>query len=316
MKRLVMLALIATILSGCSSAAGPILSESVASASQPAVHPFDAALRKKDLLYASSIFHCTVFLYTYPHAKLVESFDACAFGYGPAFGLCSDKNGDVFMAMGQGFSTLKFAHGGTQPIAQLDNGSHQPFGCAVDPKSGNLAIAAGEGNVSLFKNTSDTPQIYNLSGIYAFYFCTFDDRGNLWLSGQHYDNTFALAELPKGGNALREIAVSGIAAGFAIQWDGRRVAVGVTQEPSDFVIGRLRIHGSTAKIVGTTTLHGAPNTLVPFQFWIDGSTVIRPENANMELGYWNYPAGGDQTKEIRPDGKSLIGVTVSSAARR
>ena len=273
----------------------------------------DASLRAKNLIYASSIFHCAVYVFAYPHGKLVTSFNACAFGLGPGYGLCTDRSGNVFMAMGQGFSILEFAHGATQPSAQLDNGSHQPLGCSIDPKSGNLAAAGGKGYVSIFSNATGTPQIYSLPGIYAFYYCTFDGRGNLFVAGQHYDGSVALAELPRGRSTLREIMVSGnVAAGFAIQWDGRRIAIGVTQDPSDFVIGRIRIRGSTAKVVATTTLHGAPNTLVPFQFWIDGGTVIGPENANTELGSWNYPAGGGQIKEIRPDAKSLIGVTLSA----
>jgi hypothetical protein len=220
------------------------------------------------------------------------------------------------MAMGQGYAILEFAHGSTQPVAQLDNGSQQPLGCSVDPKTGNLAVAGGKGNVSIFTNATGTPHIYSLSGIYAFYYCTFDDRGNLFVAGQRNDNTFALAELPKGG-ALREVTVREyLAPGFAIQWDGRRLAVGVTQGSDTFVIDRIVVHGSKAKVVGTTTLHAPPNTLVPFQFWIDGGRIIRPENANTELGFWNYPDGGEETKEIRPDAESLIGVTISAVARR
>lgn len=316
MKRTFLYSLAAIVVAGCSYAGGPAVS-GPSEALPSNGGSIDASLRGKTLLYASSIDQCVVYVFTYPHGKLVQSFDACAFGLGPGYGLCTDRHGDVFMAMGQGFSILEFAHGGTQPIAQLDNGSHQPFGCSVDPKSGDLAVAGGKGNVTVFAKASGTPQVYSLSGIYAFYYCTFDDRGNLFAAGQHYGGTFALAELPKGGSALREITLSGYAAaGFTIQWDGRNVAVGVTQGSDEFVIDRIRVRGSKAKIVGSTTLHAAPNTLVPFQFWIDGGTVIRPENANSEVGFWNYPAGGERTKEIQPGGESIIGVTVSASPRR
>jgi hypothetical protein len=38
---------------------------------------------------------------------------------------------------------LEFAHGGTTPINTLSDYDYQPVSCAVDPKSGNLAVTSG-----------------------------------------------------------------------------------------------------------------------------------------------------------------------------
>ncbi|MGA7354265.1 MAG: hypothetical protein WBW76_02410 [Candidatus Cybelea sp.] len=277
----------------------------------------DAAARGKDLLYASSTYNCNVYVFTYPRGKLVQTINSCAFGFGPAFGLCTDSSGDVFMAMGEGFSIFEFAHGGTKPIAQLEDDSLLPVGCSVDAKTGDLGVASVTGNVAIFKNASGTPEIYSLPNISEFFFCTFDDRGNLFADGEHNDRTFALAELPKGGSALHEIMVSGnVGAGFALQWDGHHIAVGETQASNEFVLDRVRISGSVAKIVGTTALTAAPNTFMPFQFWIQGGTIVQSENGNAEIGFWNYPRGGAQTNGIQIAGSTLVGVTVSLAGRR
>ncbi len=136
------------------------------------------------------------------------------------------------------------------------------------------------------------------------------------MDGKHNDGSFALAELPKGGTALREITVLGtVEPGFALQWDGRHIAIGGTQAPNGFILDRIRVSGSIAKIAGTTTLTAAPNTSTPFQFWIQGDAIVQPENENAEIGFWTYPLGGEQSKGIQLKGSSLVGVTVSIPPR-
>lgn len=274
----------------------------------------DPSLRHKALLYASSVYTCDVNVFTYPRGKLVQTISACDLGFGPAFGLCSDRNGNVFMAMGDGFSIFEFPHGGTEPIAQLESDSLLPFGCAVDPATGDLGVASVEGNVGVYKNGSGTAQVYRLSNTSQFYFCTYDDRGNLFAGGVHYDGALALAELPKGGTALREITVPGsVAPGFALQWDGRHIAIGASQASNAFTIDRIRVKGPSAKIVGSTELAATPNTFTPFQFWIQDGKIEQPESNNAEVGFWKYPRGGEQTKGITMQGSTFDGVTVSVA---
>jgi hypothetical protein len=276
----------------------------------------DLTPHRRDFLYASSIYNCDVYVFTYPRgARLLQTLNACALGFGPAFGLCSDRIGDVFMAMGEGFSIFEFAHGGTKPIAQLEDDSLLPVGCSVDPKSGDLGVASTTGNVAIFKNASGTPAIYSLPNISEFLFCTFDDRGNLFADGEHNDGTFALAELRKGAGALREITVSGsVEPGFAVQWDGHYVTIGQTQTSNYFILDRIHVTGSVAKIVGTTTLNAAPNPFTFFQFWIQGDIIVRPENGT-RIGFWNYPSGTPQSKVLLIEGSTLVGVTVSLAPR-
>src|ERR1700742_52092 len=57
-----------------------------------------------------------------------------------AFGLCSDSAGDIFATSEDG-GLLEYAHGGNSPIAEI-NYSNYPQGCAIDPKTRNLAAVA------------------------------------------------------------------------------------------------------------------------------------------------------------------------------
>lgn len=71
-----------------------------------AVSRVDPTAHGKDVLYASSLYNCDVYVFSYPRGKLVQTINA-DLGFGPAFGLCSDKSGDVFMSMGAGFSIFR-----------------------------------------------------------------------------------------------------------------------------------------------------------------------------------------------------------------
>jgi hypothetical protein len=301
----------AVLFAGCGAALDP------GGGSNPVLQSERFEPRGSDLLYASSIYSCDVYVLTYPGGTHVQTINACGLGFGPAFGLCTDRGGDVFMAMGEGFTIFEFAHGGTKPIAQLQADGLLPVGCSVDPQTGDLGVASAESNVAVYKNASGAPQIYWLSSVSAFFFCTYDDRGNLFVAGEHDDRSFALAELPEGGGALREIKISeNIGTGFGIQWDGRHLAIGATQGSNEFTLDRIRVSGSVAKVIGMTTLSAPPNTFTPFQFWIGGRTVIQPESRNSEIGFWSYPGGGNPTKGIQIPGSTLSGVTVSTLPRR
>lgn len=294
----------------------------------PVVRPASLAIGRsdpvalnQDLLYVSSIIDCNVYVLTYPQGKLVQTLNVCRLGFGNAYGLCTDKSGDVFMSMANGFSIFEYVHGGAQPIRQLENTSLLPAGCSVDPTTGNLGIASGAGAVAIFNKASNTYRIYSAPDIPAFYFCTFDDHGNLFADGESNENTFALAELPKGSSDLRVITVPGNNQfGLALQWDGRHVAIEAAQSSNEFTLDRIRISGLSATVVGTTTFAGPPNGFLPFQFWLQGSTIVQAESENAEVGFWHYPRGGQQTKAFQIGGGTfpaltIIGVAVSLAPR-
>ena len=172
------------------------------------------------------------------------------------------------------------------------------------------------GSLAVYKNASGDPAIYSLSDIEALYFCTYDEHGNLFAAGEHSNSSFALVELPKGAGVLREDSVNGtITPGYGLQWDGQHLALGAAQTSSEFVIDRIRVSGRKATVIGTTTLDASANSSVPVEFWIRGwKTIIQPQAENGQIGFWNYPAGGAQIRNIGLPGSMLSGVTVDARA--
>lgn len=90
----------------------------------------------EDLLYASG--EEDVDVLSYPKGGVVGQLKF----QGGAYGLCSDRSGDVFIPVWSSQSNsnyiYEYAHGGSEPIATLTD-SGVPFGCVVDPTTGNLA---------------------------------------------------------------------------------------------------------------------------------------------------------------------------------
>ena len=82
-------------------------------------------------------------IYTYPGLKLAGEFIVSKHSAPPAEteGICSDASGNVFIEgdYDQNAAIYEYAHGGTTPIAVLNDGSYDARDCAVDPTTGNLA---------------------------------------------------------------------------------------------------------------------------------------------------------------------------------
>ncbi len=94
------------------------------------------------LLYVSGPGTGKAYVYSYPGAKLVGTLT----GFVASLGVCTDKAGDVWIAddTGGGLrpgTMIEYAHGGTTPIATLNDGD-PPLNCSVDATTGNLAVAS------------------------------------------------------------------------------------------------------------------------------------------------------------------------------
>src|SRR5580692_1055393 len=169
-------------------------------------------VKSGDLLYVSyTDDHVNVF--TYPQGSLVQEL----VGFSGPSGECVDKSRDVFIVnSGTGSGTvqpgiLEYAHGGTAPINTLGipNG-YTPWGCAIDPTTGNLAVtvnSSGEDGLAIFQNASGTPTISS-TGYLATRFCTYDDHGNLFVDGQANQSLVGFIEFPAGQKTFKQISLN------------------------------------------------------------------------------------------------------------
>jgi len=275
------------------------------------------AAKSGTLLYVSNANNGTVSVFTYPQGQLVSTLS----GFKEPYGLCSDKAGDVWIVDDETSSVTEYAHDGGTPKATLDDSGQYPAGCSVDPTTGNLAVtnyettSRGEGSVSIYKKAKGSPTLIVDSAISRGWFCSYDDKGNLYFDGDSTGSSgFALAELPHGSSAFTNINVTQkITVPGGVQWDGKYVAVADANGPGDGTIYQFRISGSTATEVSATTLADSQNI---HQFWIDPSRrrIVAPSASLSTVGYWKFPSGGDPTKTI--GGLNIPeGVAISKAGK-
>jgi hypothetical protein len=253
--------------------------------------------RSGDLLYVSDTDTSEVYVYSYPSDKLVGALK----DFRDPGGECVDKSGDVFITNTGDDEILEFAHGGTTPLATLSDPGYFPFGCSVDPTSGNLAVAnnfassgSGQGNVVVYTHAKGKPKgDYTDPNINQMLLCGYDDKGNLFVDGFTKGSGFAFAELRSGSTTFTNITLNqSIGSPGGVQWDGKHVAVG---DQSTNIVYQFSISGKKGTKAGSTPLTGAAEVV---QFWIAGSKLIGPDAGASDVGIWNYPAGGSATKKI------------------
>ncbi len=238
-----------------------------------------------------------VLVYTYPGGKHVNTLS----GFHHLTGECSDAKGNVFiLAPGeeeqysnQGPTTIyEYAHGGSTPIASLTETGYG-LGCAIDPTTGNLAVAnpndeanpyhKGYGDVAVFAGASGEPTMFYSSTLFNFWYCGYDDKGNLYLS-TGVSGGYELASLDAGSSSIEPVDLKTKLYGATYfvptpQWDGKEMTVSSTltqvrgeEDTGPVNLYRLSISGSHAKTVGTTRLN-APQDKQRGQTWIQGGTI-------------------------------------------
>jgi len=294
-------------LSACGENGATSLSSGESGQSSSAV----GGVKTQDLLYVSNSKDGSVDVYSYPQGKLKGRLLNVK-----ASALCSDGNGDVYVP--QGNEILKYAHGGTRPIAVLDNplGGVTQF-CAVDSTTGNLAVSGGASRnygVAIYTNARGNPKIYAALGVYRS--LTYDSTGNLFIASAAGGSEAAanLVELPKGATQVREILWNGTRPWRigAIQWDGKFLATETSTSASGpATLVRYSISARQASLVGRTSLTEAGS---PLQFWIYGTHVIVPTQSSSGAGVmlYRYPEGAEPFQIVQDNGRPQA-VTISPA---
>ena len=219
-------------------------------------------------LYFTSRIQQELTVLPYPQGKLLGSLKHF---YAPQ-GECVDKNGDVFITNFGGGQIFEYAHAGTRRVATLKSPAAGPIGCSVDATTGSLAVSAFGGVVAIYKNARGKPTTYSDPQIAKFYWCAYDNVGNLFVDGQDSGTGFPLAELPKGSRTFTDITLDqSIGWPAGVQWKADHVLVGDQNSP---VIYEFKIDGKSGKKVGTTAL--ASHAEYIKQFWIEKLRLVAP----------------------------------------
>jgi hypothetical protein len=268
-----------------------------------------------ELLYVTDWYDGKIFIFAYPGGTPMGTIADAQY----PLGLCSDIGGNVWVTNFGAASNqiVEYAHGGTTPIATLNDPGEDPRSCSIDPTTGNLAVANSEpGDVVVY--TRGTPQPYDPQLNYPIA-VAYDDKGNLFVDGYHIQSgpLFRLSVLPAGAAQFQHLKVeSALGVPGSLQWDGTDLAVGDSEHPN--TIYRLKVANKFKHAVldSTVTLNGpVKQSAEGVQFWMGGGTLIMPFGAQHyvnNVGFWNYPAGGDYVSRLKGLGPAeLSGVTVS-----
>jgi hypothetical protein len=251
-----------------------------------------------------------VTVYTYRQGELVGTLT----GLDNPTGLCTDRTGDIYVANMGGETIVEYAHGGTRPIKTLnDNGT--PYGCAIDPTTGDLAAmnwcdgpegsCFSQGTVLIYKKAKGTPEVLTDQYSAAMYYCTYDKAGNLFVDGMSREYELDFDELPKGSKTFTSIALTLPKHPFGpggLQWYGKYLAVSAFDGN---VVYQYSVHGNKATRVHSTPLDGVRPKFGVEGFSIEGTTLVAPiislsvhEHPIGTIELFKYPEGGEPAESI------------------
>jgi hypothetical protein len=274
--------------------------------------------KSQTLMYAADYDDGVVYVY---HYLRTSKYVGALRDLSTPYGLCSDQGGNVFVTGGAASGTsevLEYAHGGTSPIATLQDGEAFPAGCAIDSATENLAVANVEtdgsgsnGDIVVYQGAQGTPTEYSDTNMNQPLWCTYDNAGNLYVEGVNTKyETAAFAVLKKGSETLEGLDIAGIS-GYddgGIAWDGKYLVVAGARLGSDATdVYQVQLSGLTGKIVNTVTLDG-------FRIW--GGMTIFANHILMpiyyvDIGRWKYPQGGEPTRQTEVEGDFVPDQTIS-----
>ncbi len=279
-----------------------------------------AAKTSPELLYVSDLGTFDVDVYRFPSLARAGKLT----GFDEPQGECTDAEGNVWIANTRVSQMLAFAHGGTSPIATLNDPLGYPSGCAVDPTSGDLAVTnlygfSGAGSVLVYKHARGTPTSYANPNQFYYYFGGYDRKGDLYVSGSTSKKAFLLSVLPHGRSSMSTVAIAGGKIYFpgTVAWIGSTLVLGDQRcnDRASSCFYELSVSGMSARITGTTSLKGACDVA---QAYVGASRLAGGDYDYCKDGrgctdVWPFPAGG--SPKIRVSGPRMpVGAALSVSA--
>ena len=172
--------------------------------------------QRQSLLYVSNQGSGTVTVYTYLNGGGLVLVGTLT-GFSSPSGMCTDSAGDVWIPDYDTGEIYEYQHGGTVPIEVMKHQSGHPYGCAVDPNTGSLAVAEQHPNghyrdysvVFVYPKGAKSGHAFAPSdGFHEVYFVAYDNTSNLYADG-----TPCLSYCEYGGGGppgLYELAKGGV----------------------------------------------------------------------------------------------------------
>ncbi|HEY6486819.1 MAG TPA: hypothetical protein VIX83_10590 [Candidatus Cybelea sp.] len=271
-------------------------------------------------------------VYDYPKHALVGILTS----FTTPMGECIDRSGNIYITDYQKKTIEEYAHGGSTAIHVIKE-KYQPYGCAIDPKTGNLAVAnygqtygintpdyEGDGNLAVYPHARGTPTYYGTSTQH-FTTCSYDRYGDLLAAFQdgysgYYETSFGYLRVHT--KKLATILLNGPQSNYewgkvsAIAWDGNywdvddllvyRYTINIKPQLKDVITL------SNAGDLGPIALYRSTLKAKPTQ--IAGTTDVDLQSDNGYLTIWRYPSGGTPIYQTSSYLDTPYGVAVSPAS--
>lgn len=240
------------------------------------------------LLYISDHGTEAVEIYTYPGLTYAGELT----GFQQPSGVCSDQAGNVWVTDWNGGTVSEFAHGGTRPINVL-SGFNYPYDCAIDRKSGDLAVSMSQDptQLAIFHNAAGKPTYYRDDSFQSMSWLTYDNAGNVYVDGLASGDAFHYAELPAGSSTFTDIALNeSIAFPGGVKWDGHDVAICNSYSTI------YQVQGST--VVNSLDLNAPGGNVAGIYILASGTKMIGADQTGPDADIYAYPSGGNPVKSI------------------
>jgi DNA-binding beta-propeller fold protein YncE len=231
-------------------------------------------------------------------------------------GLCVDeRTGSVWVVSTVFSKIVEFAHGGTTSIATLTDGEEYPDACAVDPITGDLAVAnlndggSDQGSVAIYKKSHGSAHLFSDRNIYFVSFLAYDDKGNLFVDGSGQTlPSFRLAELPYGAKRFKDLSLTGarVKAPAGVAYHRGTLAIGDRKRSVIFQTANGRVLGRTP--LGKAC-YISQFLIVNSQAMV-ANTCGSIQNPTGQLLIYDYPRGGAPVNELKGFGVAF-GVALS-----
>ena len=265
--------------------------------------------KAKPLLYISDAVNGDVYVFSYPKGTLVGTLT----GFSEPQGECADAKGDVWITNTGTSQIIGYAHGGTSPIATLNDPGQYPVGCSVNLTSGDLAATniisttSGPGSLSIYTKAKGNPKMYSDPNAGRMYFDSYDGN-TLYVDGTTTGGSFYFAAFAK--NKFTDLSVSGATINFpgGVYFDKVLTLGDHSGSGGNAIIYSVKVSGRTATVTATTQLLGSSECV---QYTLDGKTAICPNAGGPSVNLYHFPAGGNPYKTFSASFSLPIGAAVS-----
>jgi hypothetical protein len=251
-----------------------------------------------DVLFVSDSGNNTLSRFSYLDGKYLGQVT----GLREPRGLCGDAAGNVWVANAGSSTLTEYSHDGAQ-IGSLHDDGYEPYSCAIDPTSGDLAVANifsstnGAGNLAIFSHASGSPAFYAGGDINFAFYVAYAPTGALYIDGLDSDESFRYASFAHG--KFNDITIQGTTIAFPgpLAWSTAGNSVDIAdQQSSPPAIYRLSRSG---RVQRQTDLQCSSSFgLCDIEaFAIDGNRVLA-DTVGPGVQAFRYPQGGPAVKTI------------------